>query len=98
VEEPNFHIGLVAFGILYSPVSFILGIFMNMLSRKNEYQADEFAAVNHNPESLASALKKLSVTNLSNLTPHKSYVFFHYSHPTLLQRLAHLKTVNSESE
>ena len=92
VEKPNFHIGLVAFGILYSPVSFILGIFMNMLSRKNEYQADEFAAVNFKPEALASALKKLSVTNLSNLTPHKSYVFFHYSHPTLLQRLAYLKT------
>jgi len=92
VEQPNFHIGLVAFGILYSPVSFILGIFMNILSRKNEYQADEFAAAYYKPESLASALKKLSVKNLSNLTPHKTYVFFHYSHPTLLQRLEHLKT------
>ncbi len=92
VDVPNFHIGLVAFGILYSPVSFILGIFMNMLSRKNEYQADKFAAENFKPDSLASALKKLSVTNLSNLTPHKTYVFFHYSHPTLLQRLAYLKT------
>ncbi len=91
VDQPNFHIGLVAFGILYSPVSFLLGIFMNMLSRKNEYQADEFAAVNYKPEALASALKKLSVKNLSNLTPHKTYVFFHYSHPPLLQRLAHLK-------
>jgi len=91
VEEPNFHIGLVAFGILYSPVSFLLGTFMNMLSRKNEYQADEYAALNYKPEALASALKKLSVTNLSNLTPHKRYVFFHYSHPTLLQRLAFLK-------
>jgi STE24 endopeptidase len=92
VEEPNFHIGLVAFGILYSPVSFVLGIFMNLLSRKNEYQADEFAAVHFKPDSLASALKKLSVKNLSNLTPHKIYVFFHYSHPTLLQRLEFLKT------
>ena len=92
VEAPNFHIGLVAFGILYTPVEFILGIFMNILSRKNEYQADEFAAVNYNPQSLASALKKLSVKNLSNLTPHPLYVFFHYSHPTLLQRLNNLKT------
>ncbi len=92
VEQPNFHIGLVAFGILYSPVSFVLGIFMNLLSRKNEYEADEFAARNYKPKALASALKKLSVTNLSNLTPHKTYVFFHYSHPTLLQRLAFLKT------
>ncbi len=92
VEDPNFHIGLVAFGVLYTPVSFVLGIFMNLLSRKNEYQADAFAAQNFNPESLASALKKLSVKNLSNLTPHPKYVFFHYSHPTLLQRLKHLKT------
>jgi STE24 endopeptidase len=92
VTEPNFHIGLIAFGVLYSPVSFFLDIFMNMLSRKNEYQADRFAAENYKPEALAGALKKLSVNNLSNLTPHKSYVFFHYSHPTLLQRLAYLKS------
>ncbi len=91
VEEPNFHIGLIAFGILYSPVSFVLGIFMNMLSRKNEYQADAFAAENYKPEALASALKKLSVKNLSNLTPHPRYVFFNYSHPPLLQRLRHLR-------
>jgi STE24 endopeptidase len=90
VENPNFHIGLVAFGILYTPFSFVLDIFMNLLSRKNEYQADAFAAQNFNPGSLASALKKLSVKNLSNLTPHPLYVFFHYSHPTLLQRLEHL--------
>ena len=91
VQEPNFHIGLVAFGILYSPISFVLGIFMNMLSRKNEYQADAFAAIFHVPEKLETALKKLSVKNLSNLTPHPAYVFFHYSHPPLLKRLAHLK-------
>ncbi|MFW6246036.1 MAG: M48 family metallopeptidase, partial [Tangfeifania sp.] len=91
VEEPNFHIGLIAFGILYSPVSFVLGIFMNKLSRKNEYQADAFAAENYKPEALASALKKLSVKNLSNLTPHPKYVFFNYSHPPLLERLRYLK-------
>lgn len=92
VEKPNFHIGLVAFGILYSPVSFVLGIFMNKLSRKNEYQADAFAAQNFKPEPLASALKKLSQKNLSNLTPHPFYVFFNYSHPPLLERLKHLQT------
>lgn len=96
VETPNFHIGLVAFGILYSPVSFVLDIFMNILSRKNEYEADAFAAQNYQPEALASALKKLSVKNLSNLTPHPLYVFFHYSHPTLLQRLQHLKKFEGE--
>jgi len=91
VEEANFHIGLIAFGVLYSPISFVTGIFGNMLSRKNEYQADRFAAENYKPEALAGALKMLSINNLSNLTPHKKYVFFHYSHPTLLQRLAFLK-------
>ena len=92
VDKPNFHIGMVAFGVLYTPISFFTGIFMNMLSRKNEYQADRFAAENYKPEALASALKKLSINNLSNLTPHKTFVFFHYSHPTLLQRLAFLKS------
>lgn len=92
VDEPNFHIGLVAFGILYTPVSFVLGIFMNQLSRRNEYQADAFAAKNYKPGALASALKKLSQKNLSNLTPHPLYVFFNYSHPPLLERLRHLKT------
>ena len=97
VYEPNFHIGLVAFGVLYSPISFFTGIFMNILSRKNEYEADRFAAENFKPEALASALKKLSVNNLSNLTPHKLYVFFHYSHPTLLQRLDHLKQFEKQA-
>lgn len=92
VEKPSFHIGLIAFGILYSPVSLVTGLAMNIFSRKNEYQADAFAAQYFSAEELASALKKLSVKNLSNLKPHPLYVFFHYSHPTLLQRLSALKT------
>ena len=91
VETPSFHIGLIAFGILYSPISMITGLAMNIFSRRNEYQADAFAAENFSVDELASALKKLSVKNLSNLRPHPAYVFFHYSHPTLLQRLKALK-------
>ncbi len=94
VQTPSFHIGLIAFGILYSPISLVLGLVMNIYSRKNEYQADEFAAINFAAEELASALKKLSIKNLSNLRPHPAYVFFHYSHPTLLQRLEALKSVD----
>jgi STE24 endopeptidase len=90
-EIPSFHLGLVAFGMLYSPISTILGLGMNMLSRKNEFQADSFAKDHDSGEGLASALKKLSVKNLSNLTPHPVYVFFHYSHPPLLDRLNKLK-------
>lgn len=91
VSTPSFHIGLVAFGILYSPISMIVGLVMNLFSRKNEYEADAFAARYFDAEQLASALKKLSVKNLSNLRPHPAYVFVHYSHPTLLQRLNALK-------
>lgn len=87
VDTPSFHVGLIAFGILYSPISMITGLAMNIFSRKNEYEADAFAARHWGGEALASSLKKLSVKNLSNLRPHPTYVFFHYSHPTLLQRL-----------
>lgn len=90
-HQPGFHLSVITFGILYSPLSFVIGIGMNLLSRKNEYQADDFAAINYDARSLSSALKKLSVHNLSNLTPHPLYVFFHYSHPTLLQRLKNLE-------
>jgi STE24 endopeptidase len=91
VDQPSFHIGMIAFGILYTPVSFVLGIFINNFSRRNEYEADAFAAKYHKPEMLASALRKLSQKNLSNLTPHPLYVYFNYSHPPLLKRLKHLK-------
>ena len=90
-EQPSFHLGLIAFGILYSPISLIIGLLMNIFSRKNEYQADRFAKKHHNPEDLVQALKKLSKNNLSNLTPHPVYVFFHYSHPPLLKRIRALK-------
>ena len=91
----SFHVGLVAFGILYTPLSFLIGMGMNVFSRKNEYQADSFAAGYGLAEALGNSLKKLSVKNLSNLTPHKAYVFFHYSHPPLLARLKNLKANNA---
>jgi len=91
VENPSFHIGLIAFGILYSPISEITGLMMNHLSRKFEYQADNYAKNTYSSDSLISSLKKLSKSSLSNLTPHKAYVFMHYSHPTLLQRIRNLR-------
>lgn len=86
----SFHMSVIAFGILFSPVSTILGILFNSVSRKYEYEADRFAIRLSKPGALQEALKRLSVKNLSNLTPHPWYVFIHYSHPTLLQRLAAL--------
>ena len=90
VSHPSFHIGLIAFGILYSPVSQILGVFMNHISRKFEYQADNYAKNTFSASPLISSLKKLSKNSLSNLTPHYLYVFFHFSHPTLLDRIKNL--------
>jgi STE24 endopeptidase len=90
-KSPGFHLGLIVFGILYSPLSLIIGLITNSVSRKNEYEADRFVRDNYKPEYLAEALKKLSVKNLSNLMPHPAYVFFHYSHPPLLSRLAKLE-------
>lgn len=87
----SFHIGLIVFGILYSPLSLGIGLISNFISRKNEFQADRFVKDNYQPSYLAEALKKLSVKNLSNMMPHPAYVFFHYSHPTLLQRLEKLE-------
>ncbi|HYF67034.1 MAG TPA: M48 family metallopeptidase [Ohtaekwangia sp.] len=83
-------LNLMAFGILFSPISGITGIIMSMISRKNEYEADAYAKETYDGLALSNALKKLSVDNLSNLYPHPVYVFFHYSHPPLLKRLAAL--------
>ena len=90
--EASFHLGLIAFGILYSPISTLLGLGTNLISRRNEYQADRFAREKYNADDLINALKVLSKTNLSNLTPHPAYVFFHYSHPPLLQRIRAMRT------
>ena len=91
VSIPSFHIGMIAFGILYSPISEITSLFMNYASRKFEYQADDYAKKHFGSEPLISSLKKLSKNSLSNLTPHKTYVFMHYSHPTLRERIVNLR-------
>ena len=90
-QQASFHLGLIVFGILYSPLSLFIGLLTNYISRKNEFAADRFVKDNFKPTLLAEALKKLSVKNLSNMMPHPAYVFFHYSHPPLLQRLEKLE-------
>lgn len=87
----SFHLGLIAFSVLFTPVSMLVGILSSVLSRRNEYQADAYAAGFGLDESLISGLKKLSVKSLSNLNPDPLFVFFHYSHPTLLQRIEALR-------
>jgi len=90
-RNASFHLGLIVFGILYSPLSLLIGMLTNYISRKNEFAADGFVKENFRPDILAMALKKLSVKNLSNMIPHPAYVFFHYSHPPLLRRLDKLE-------
>jgi len=90
--EPGFYMGVLAFGMLFTPVSFFAGIISNSLSRKFEFQADAFAGKYYSGKKLIAALVKLSVNNLSNLTPHPAYVFFNYSHPPLLQRMKSLES------
>jgi len=90
-QNTSFHLGLIVFGILYSPFSLLIGMLTNYISRRNEFAADRFVKENFKPEILAEALKKLSVKNLSNMMPHPVYVFFHYSHPPLLSRLEKLE-------
>ena len=91
-SQMNFHIGLIAFSFVFSPIGLIIGIFLNILSRKNEFEADDYAKKTYDGNALQLALKKLSVDTLSNLYPHPLYVFVHYSHPPLIQRLSNLKS------
>ncbi|MFD2202131.1 M48 family metallopeptidase [Shivajiella indica] len=86
------HLNIIGFTMLFSPISMVLGIGMNMMSRKNEFEADAFAKETYSGQPLAEALKTLSVNSLSNINPHQWYVFVNYSHPPLLERLEKLES------
>lgn len=96
-QTGSFHMGILAFALLYSPLSILTGIITNMISRHNEYAADKYACIHHNSDDLKNGLKKLSVMNLSNLRPHPFRVFISYSHPTLLQRIEAIDKLNLKS-
>ena len=87
------HFELFAFSILYTPISYILEVFMNIKSRINEYEADNYAVKTFDKKHLINALKKLSKDNLVNLTPNPAYVFVNYSHPTLNQRIKAMRNI-----
>jgi STE24 endopeptidase len=97
LDNMSVYTGLIFFGMLYSPIEMILSLLMNKLSRKNEFQADEFAAKtidDHND--MINALKKLSEHNLSNLTPHPFYVAVNYSHPPVISRIRRISEIAGE--
>jgi len=88
MPQQSVYAGMLFFAMLYAPIDFFSGILMQLRSRRNETTADQFAAeTTRDPESMINALKKLSIHNLSNLTPHPFYVFLNYSHPPVLQRI-----------
>jgi len=98
MNQESIYAGLLFFGLLYAPIELVLSVVMQMISRKNEYVADRFAAETiDNPRSLIDALKKLHATNLSNMTPHPFYVFLNYSHPPLLQRVQAIHDIEHKS-
>ena len=90
VTNHSFHIGLITFSILYTPISELFSLIFNVFSRKFEFQADEYAKKTFDGIHLLKALKILSKDSLSNLTPHPKYVWWHYSHPTLFERITRL--------
>ena len=95
----SIYASLIFFGFLFSPINLLVSIVFNIFSRRNEFSADVFAAkTTGSPENLITGLKKLSRVNLSNLTPHPFHVFFHYSHPPILERISALNQSHISSE
>ncbi|MGA0442437.1 MAG: M48 family metallopeptidase [Candidatus Nanopelagicaceae bacterium] len=86
-EESKFHLSALAFFILLTPLQILLGLLNNSLSRRNEFDADTFAANTYKRAPMRSALSKISTDSLANLNPHPLYVAFNYTHPPLVQRL-----------
>ena len=92
MKELSVYGTFIFFMLLYTPVELVISVFMQALSRKHEYEADAFALSTYERGAeLAQALKKLSRSNLSNLTPHPFYVFMNYSHPPVVHRILRLR-------
>lgn len=99
MQNVSIYGAIIFFGFLYTPISEILSIVQNIISRKYEYEADRYSVTTYkNPKSMIEALKKLSVDNLTNLTPHKFKVFIEYSHPPVLERIKAIKNINIEGQ
>jgi STE24 endopeptidase len=99
VAEPSIYTGLVFFALLYAPVELLLAVFLQMVSRQHEYAADAYAVhTTDDSTALAAALKKLAAHNLANLTPHPFYVFLHYSHPPMWQRLQAIQRLQAHMD
>jgi len=97
VSQPSLWLGFVFFMILFEPAQLLISIASSLWSRKHEYEADAYAAdATGGPDSMIAALKRLARDSLSNLTPHPLYVFLHYSHPPMLNRIAALRALSTQ--
>lgn len=97
MERMSVYAGFIFFGMLFAPVDFFLSLGVHALSRRHEFEADRYAAeTTGEPAEMVNALRKLSVDNLSHLTPHPLTVFLHHSHPPVLQRIRALRTAPRE--
>jgi len=95
MQQISIYASLIFFAFLYAPINMVISIFSRILSRKHEYEADAYAVATYRkPESMISALKKLTVDNLSNLTPHPLKVFLSYSHPPVLERIDSIRRMS----
>jgi len=94
---PSLHLGLAGFSLLYTPISEVISLASSCVSRRNEYEADNFTAAHQLGGPLISALNKISSKALSNLTPHPLVVFWEYSHPTLLQRMHNMEKMQKQA-
>ena len=90
-QTPSFHLSALAFFILFTPLTMLLGLISNTWSRHNEFEADTFAKQTYEVAPMRSALEKISTDSLANLSPHPLYVAFNYTHPTLLQRINNIE-------
>ena len=94
-HSPSVHVGLVLFALFSSVFMFPITPLFTKLSRKNEFEADEFSVrTTKDKEHMKSALVKLTKENLGNLTPHPWYSAYHYSHPTTLERVKAISAIN----
>jgi len=91
-DTPSFHLGLIGFMFLFAPISGLIGLFVNAISRENEYEADAYVRNFKLQNALISGLKKNAAKSLTNINPHPGYVFWHSSHPALLNRIRRLAT------
>ncbi len=94
MEHVSIYASLFFFGFLYAPIGMVTGIIDKAISRRHEFEADEYAVRSYgHPDDMINALKKLSVDNLSNLTPHPFMVALEYSHPPVLERIRAIRKI-----